>query len=173
MRYEVNFGVVGKPPRAPSAGTKFRLALLGDFSGRANAGKLETGEALATRKPIKVDVDNLDTVLERMKIQLALTLDGDEASVTVPVGSMDDFHPDQIVENVELFDQLRTLRRNLGNKATFDRAAKEVLSWSGEEALPPPPRRAAGAAIATDQAVRLRPPDRTAEHARSRGELGR
>src|SRR5271157_1299009 len=64
---------------------------------------------------------------------------------------MDDFHPDQIVENVELFDQLRTLRRNLGNKATFDRAAKEVLSWSGEEALPPPPRRAAGAAIATDR----------------------
>lgn len=152
MRYEVNFGTIGgKPPKAPSAGTKFRLALLGDFSGRANAGKLETGEALATRKPIKVDVDNLDTVLERMKIQLALTLDGDEASVTVPVGSMDDFHPDQIVENVELFDQLRTLRRNLGNKATFDRAAKEVLSWSGEEALPPPPRRAAGAAIATDR----------------------
>jgi type VI secretion system protein ImpC len=64
---------------------------------------------------------------------------------------MDDFHPDQIVDNVELFSSLRDLRRNLGSKAGFDRAAKEVLSWGGEAPLPPPPRKAAGAAIATDR----------------------
>ncbi len=151
MQYEVSFGAINSKPRAAATGRKFRLALLGDFSGRANAGTLETGEALAKRKPIKIDVDNLDDILARMKLELALSLDGEEAVVTVPVASMDDFHPDQIVENVELFSSLRDLRRNLASKAGFDRAAKTVLSWSGEEPLPPPPRKAAGAAIRTDR----------------------
>ena len=151
MQYSVSFGSLPGKPRAVVPGVKFRLALLGDFSGRANAGLAETGEALARRKPIKVDVDNLDDVLARMKLALNLSLDGGEGTVAVPIGSMDDFHPDQIVENVELFGELRTLRRNLGNKAGFDRAAKEVLSWSGEDALPPLPRKAAGATVATDR----------------------
>jgi type VI secretion system ImpB/VipA family protein len=151
MQYSVSFGSLPGKPRAVVPGVKFRLALLGDFSGRANAGLAETGEALARRKPIKVDVDNLDDVLARMKLALNLSLDGGEGTVAVPIGSIDDFHPDQIVENVELFGELRTLRRNLGNKAGFDRAAKEVLSWSGEDALPPLPRKAAGATVATDR----------------------
>jgi type VI secretion system protein ImpC len=89
--------------------------------------------------------------MARMKLSLTLSLDGDEAVVTVPIAAMDDFHPDQIVDNVELFDSLRDLRRNLSTKAGFDRAAKEVLSWSGETALPPLPRKDAGSAIATDR----------------------
>jgi type VI secretion system protein ImpC len=152
VQYDVNFGTMKAKARgAAAAGKKFRLALLGDFSGRANAGICETGEALAKRKPIKIDVDNLDDIVARMKLELTLSLDGEEAVVSVPIAAMDDFHPDQIVENVELFASLRDLRRNLGSKAGFDRAAKTVLSWSGEAELPPPPRRAAGAAIATDR----------------------
>jgi type VI secretion system protein ImpC len=140
MQYDVNFGTLAGKKHAAASGTKFRLALLGDFSGRANAGLMETGEALARRKPIKIDVDTLDDVVARMKLELSLSLDGEDGIVSVPIGSMDDFHPDQIVANVDLFGQLRDLRRNLGNRAGFDRAAKQVLSWSGEEALPPPPR---------------------------------
>lgn len=155
MRYEVSFGTLGRAPRARTAGQKFRLALLGDFSGRANAGRLETGEALARRKPVKVDVDTLDDVIARMKVSLALPLADDGAgeggTVEVRIGSVDDFHPDQLVENVELFESLLDLRRNLGSRAGFDRAAKEVLSWGGEAPLPPPPRRARGAAVATDR----------------------
>jgi hypothetical protein len=151
MQYEVSFGRLGRAPRAGATGTKFRLALLGDFSGRANAGKLETGAALATRKPLRVDVDNLDDVLARQKLNLALPIAEDGGTVSVPIASLDDFHPDQLVENIEFFGQLRDLRRNLGNRASFDRASKEVLSWGGEEPLPPPPRRARGAAVATDR----------------------
>ena len=152
MQYEVNFGRLGRTPRAAAgAGTKFRLALLGDFSGRANAGTVETGAALAGRKPLRVDVDNLDDVLARLKLSLALPLAEDGGTIAVPIGSMDDFHPDQLTENLELFSQLRDLRRNLASKSGFDRAAKEVLSWGGEAPLPPPPRRARGAAVATDR----------------------
>ena len=150
MRYEVSFGSISRAPRAASAGAKFRLALLGDFSGRANAGRLETGAALAARKPIKVDVDNIDQVIERMQLSLALPLAEDDGAVVVPIRNLDDFHPDQLAENVELFEQLLDLRRRLGSRTGFDRAAKEVLSWSGGAPLPRAPRKARGAAVASD-----------------------
>ena len=148
MEYEVNFGRLGRAQRAPAPVQKFRLAVLGDFSGRANAGRAEIGDALAARKPVKVDVDNLDDVIARMAPSLMLPLAEDEGTVAVKVGAIDDFHPDQLADNLELFEQLRDLRRNLGNRAGFDRAAKEVLSWGGEPALPPPPRRARGSDVA-------------------------
>jgi type VI secretion system protein ImpC len=150
MRYEVSFGSISRAPRAASAGAKFRLALLGDFSGRANAGRLETGAALAARKPIKVDVDNIDQVIERMQLSLALPLAEDDRAVVVPIRNLDDFHPAQLAENVELFEQLLDLRRRLGSRTGFDRAAKEVLSWSGGAPLPRAPRKARGAAVASD-----------------------
>ena len=126
--------------------------MLGDFSGRAGAGVLELGAALAKRKPHKVDVDNLDALLDRLCIRVAVPVDEDGQVLSIPIASMDDFHPDQLVENVPVLAGLAKLRRDLQSRAGFDRAAKEVLSWSGETALPPPAtRRATGSAIATDR----------------------
>lgn len=153
MQYEVSFGRVAGPQRANTGTGRFRLAVLGDFSGRANAGTLETGAALARRKPIAIDVDNLDDLLARMKLTLKLPLGEAGETVAVPLASLDDFHPDQLVENVELFETLLDLRRNLGSKAGFARAAKEVLSWSGEAALPRPAAAARGAMV--DSGMRL------------------
>jgi type VI secretion system protein ImpC len=65
---------------------------------------------------------------------------------------MDDFHPDQLAENLSVFEELLQIRRNLQSRAGFDRAAKEVLSWADETALPPiPTRRARGSAVAIDR----------------------
>lgn len=153
MEYMVNFGRLDRPRGVPAPSKRFRLAVLGDFSGRANAGLLETGEALARRKPVPVDVDNLDDVLARMKLTLRLPMDEDGGTVAVPLASLDDFHPDQLVENVELFGTLMQLRRDLGSKAGFARAAKQVLAWSGEDALPRRPKRARGADV--DPGLRL------------------
>ena len=150
MNYDVNFGSLAfAPPAAP--GTAFRLALLGDFSGRASKGIIETGDTLAARKPLKVDVDSLDDVLARLAPLIVIPL-GDEGSVEVAIASMDDFHPDQIAEALPLFEELLALRRNLQSRAGFDRAAKEVLSWAGAEPLAAPEtRRARGGAVATDR----------------------
>ncbi len=147
MQYRVDFGTLARAARPAAAGRRFRLAVLGDFSGRANAGTLDGGDALARRKPIPVDVDNLDDVLARQQLRLALPLGEADATVAVPIGSMDDFHPDQLVENVELFESLLDLRRNLRSKAGFARAAKEVMSWSDAEALPRPPASGRGSAV--------------------------
>ena len=150
MKYDVSFGTLGPAARPPAAQGRFRLALLGDFSGRANAGTLEIGPGLAKRKPVAIDVDNLDDVLARLAPTLHLPLGADGETVAVPIKSLDDFHPDQLVENVELFETLLDLRRNLASKAGFARAAKEVMGWSGEEALPHAAPVARGAAVATD-----------------------
>ncbi len=150
MQYDVSFGRIGNAKRAVP-GPAFRLAVMGDFSGRANAGILETGAKLATRKPLKVDVDNLDAMMERLKISVQVPVDEEGNVITAPIKSMDDFHPDQLVENLPVFEDLLQLRRNLSSKAGFDRAAKQVLSWSGEEMLPLPPRKGRGNAIATDR----------------------
>ena len=69
----------------------------------------------------------------------------------MPIGSIDDFHPDQLVDKLEVFGELQALRRNLASKTGFERAAKQVLSWGGEAPPPPPPHKARGATIATDR----------------------
>jgi len=64
---ELNFGIVsdGAVAAKPMAGgAPFRLAVLGDFSGGANKGRLEVGDDLARRKPLRVDVDNIDQVMQ-------------------------------------------------------------------------------------------------------------
>jgi type VI secretion system protein ImpC len=105
MQYDVSFGRIGNAKRA-APGPAFRLAVLGDFSGRANAGILETGAKLAARKPLKVDVDNLDALIERLKITVSVPVDEDGNVITAPIKSMDDFHPDQLVENLPVFEEL-------------------------------------------------------------------
>ncbi len=86
-----------------------------------------------------------------MQLTLTLPMADDGGSVSVRIADMDAFHPDQLAETVALFESLLDLRRNLASRAGFDRAAKEVLSWSGEAPLPPTPRHARGAAVATDR----------------------
>jgi type VI secretion system protein ImpC len=131
MPYEFNFGALGSvpPTRAGKGSGVFRLAVLGDFSARANRGEVEIGDALAARKPLRVDVDNLEDVLGRMGIELQLDLDGEEDTVTVEIGDMDALHPDELYGNLEIFSHLSSLRQRLSNSSTFAKAAKEVMSW--------------------------------------------
>jgi len=132
MRYEMSFGDMNAPKGPPAATTKFRIAILGDFSGAGNAGRVDTGDALAARKPQVVDVDNMEDMLKRMKIKLQLPLAADGGTVEVPLKEMDDFHPDQLYDNVEIFSELSGLRDRLKGKGTFAAAAKELQGWKGE-----------------------------------------
>lgn len=151
MTYRMNFGMMlgAAPPRKDSS--KFRLAVLGDFSARANAGQLATGDQLAQRKPLRIDFDNFDDVLQRLGIQLSLPLGSGGGAVQVAIRSLDDFHPDELYDNVELFSELSGLRQQLKNKSTFAKAAQQVQSWLGDK-LPPPARPAAarGTSIPAD-----------------------
>ncbi len=136
---ELNFGIMGSTEVAQkiAAAAPFRLAILGDFSAAANKGRLEVGDDLAHRKPLRVDVDNIDDIIARLDITLTLPMA--EGAVQFPVASMDDFHPDQIYEKVELFSSMADVRRRLTSKSSFAAAAKELAAWRSEPEPPRPP----------------------------------
>jgi len=149
MAYEVNFGRIrmgGSKPVQTKAGT-FRIALLGDFSARANSGKLDTGTALASRKPLKVDCDNVDATLKRFGVKLRLPLNTEGSSVELAVNSMDDLHPDQLYNNLPIFTELSGLRQRLKTPSTFAKAAKEVQAWAGTAPVRRPRQRPRGGAV--------------------------
>ena len=115
----------------PTNETPFRILLIGDFSGRATRGAVES---LADRRPVAIDRDNFETVLERLGAGLNLPAEREGPGLALRFRCLDDFHPDRIYANQELFQALRALRARLEDPETFHAAAKEL-------APPPPPPR--------------------------------
>ncbi len=108
---------------------RFRLAILGDFTGRAARGELEVGDALANRKPILLDPDTVEDVMEGFATTLVLPVGKEGAGVEVKLGGLDDLHPDELYENVEIFAALKGLKSQLGNGGTAESAAKSLRAW--------------------------------------------
>ncbi|MGE5486921.1 MAG: type VI secretion system contractile sheath domain-containing protein [bacterium] len=73
----------------PEPDTPFRIAVLGDFSGRENRGIVDTD--IAARKTFRIDRDNIDQVLARIQPQLCLPEAG-----TIRFSEFEDFHPDRL-----------------------------------------------------------------------------
>jgi type VI secretion system protein ImpC len=130
------------PLAKPEPGVPFRIAVLADFSGRANRGLCEIGPALPGRRAVLVDRDNLDEVIARHNVTLSLGRIGkDQTPVALRFEGLDDFHPDRMFERLEVFRSLRQTRKRLDNPATFAEAAAEVKSWAAvEPAETAPPR---------------------------------
>ena len=118
----------------PEAETPFRIAILGDFSGRANRGLLESGDALASRPFRLIDRDNFDSVLAKLAPRLELAPAGEDGfRVSLRFAGLDDFHPDRLFERVEIFRKLREMLQKLNDPATFEKTASEL----GLEIKPP------------------------------------
>lgn len=146
--------------RASSAGqplddTPFRIAVIGDFSGRASRGALESAAGLVARPAWRVDRDDLDRVMAELRPAIRLRLEPGAPQLTLQFASLEDFHPDRLFERLPLFQALRDLRQRLSNPATFKAAAAEM---SGEA---PPPGRArapSGASVLGDILDAAAPP---------------
>ncbi|MBI4848475.1 MAG: type VI secretion system contractile sheath large subunit [Nitrospirae bacterium] len=105
--------------------TPFRIAILGDFSGRVNRKIIKTGPALANRRFLPVDRDNIDDVLKKLGAEISLQILGkDSPPVIVKFSNMDDFHPDRLFENLDVFQALKETRQGLKDPAAFALLAK-------------------------------------------------
>jgi type VI secretion system protein ImpC len=112
--------------------TPFRIALMNDWSGRANRGLSSEQSGAGTREPLLIDRDNFDEVMASLRVSLRLPVANENgALLTLSFQELDDFHPDRIFERVELFDALREMRERLENDATFASAAREMRDWGG------------------------------------------
>ena len=106
----------------------FQLLVLGDWS--AGVEKRD----LNARRPIEIDRDNFDDVMNGLGVKLNIEAAGGE----LEFNSLDDFHPDEIYKRVPVFSELRDLRKRLRNSDTFNSAAREVREWSAAVDTPAP-----------------------------------
>ena len=119
----------------------FRILLLGNFSGRSS----QAAKSSTDWKPVEIDRDNFEEVLARLSPEFA----------GVRFRELDDFHPDRIYQQSNLFQRLREVRRKLEEPATFAEAAAEIRAWTGERTPPAAPLRTAEAT----EPQRPAPPD--------------
>lgn len=94
-----------------------RILVLADLGGSARP-------PLAQRKLLAVDIDNFDALFTR--IQPALSLDLDGQVVTCRFTSLDDFHPDQLLARLPIFEALRRARADLQDPSQLARVAASL-----------------------------------------------
>src|SRR5580658_2870183 len=97
----------------PEPETPFRILVAGNFSG--GAGRY--------RRPIEIDRDNFDAVMER--VGPALRLPFGSADVALAFREIGDFHPDRLFENLAPFQALRDLRARIEDGSALPRAKSQ------------------------------------------------
>lgn len=127
ITYDVEIGDAIETKELP-----FVLGVLGDYSGQP---KTELPK-LKERKFVAVDRDNFDDALKAMAPRLALqvenTLKGDDTKLSVELNfnKLEDFEPQQIVDQVDPLRQLleiRTRLSDLRNKIICNDKLEELL----------------------------------------------
>ena len=112
ITYDVEIGGAIENKELP-----FVLGVLGDFSGQPE----EPLPRVKERKLIEIDRDNFDQVLAAMKPRLAyrvdnkLTNDGSKMGVELNFRSIDDFHPDNVAQQIEPLRKMVTARQRLSD----------------------------------------------------------
>jgi len=95
----------------------FVVGVLGDFVGKPE----EPLPGVKQRKFVEIDRDNFDQVLSGMKPRLAFTTenklqdDGSKVGVELKFNSMEDFEPDNVVQQVEPLRKLVEARQKLSD----------------------------------------------------------
>ncbi|MEM9247631.1 MAG: type VI secretion system contractile sheath large subunit, partial [Pseudomonadota bacterium] len=148
------YGTVSAPrPDRDSLNRKtFRIAIFGDFTGRAARGLVETGDALAQRKAIPLDVDDIEETIEGFATTLMLPIGKDGAGIEVKLGEFDDLEPDELYDNVEIFEELSGLRQQLGMGSMASRAIERLKAWGAEYDKPIRlPKRSSSTSIPADR----------------------
>ena len=128
--WTLSFGKISATAPERKGAGKFRIAVFGDFTGRAAKGKIETGDALAKRPAVLLDVDTIEDVIEGFATTLNLPLGANGAGIEVKLNELDDLHPDELFENVEIFQALSGLKQRLNMGSMSEKAVQELQSWS-------------------------------------------
>ncbi len=95
----------------------FVVGVMGDFVGKPE----DPLPALKNRKFVEIDRDNFDQVMSGMKPRLAynvdnkLQSDGSKVGVELKFNSLEDFEPDNIVQQVEPLRKLVEARKKLSD----------------------------------------------------------
>jgi type VI secretion system protein ImpC len=107
---------------ARQTGEPLQILILGGFSGTSPA---HDG-------PFRVNVDNFEQVLSGLAP--ALSIDHtDHGALTLEFRSLDDFHPDRLLDQLPECQRLMALRQRLENPRTYKDAAREISAVSEDD----------------------------------------
>ena len=112
ITYDVEIGDAIEMKELP-----FVLGVMGDFVGKPE----EALPALKQRKFVEIDPDNFNAVMDGMNPRLAYTIenklqdDGSKMGIELNFNSIEDFEPDQIVQQVEPLRKLVEARQKLSD----------------------------------------------------------
>ncbi len=97
--------------------TPFCMLVMGDFTGRENRTDHPRGRAVIAQtnlRPIPVDRDTLDRVLAKLGAEIHLSILGENLPpVCIRFSSLDDFHPDSLFQQLDIFQALKDTRKSL------------------------------------------------------------
>ena len=116
-----------------------KILVMGDFTGAADDRPVED------RKPINIDKDNFDDVLNASRVNLSAVIDNKlsdqpdaQMSIDLDFKSIKDFDPDQIIKKVpelkkllELREALKALKGPLGNIPEFRKKIQDLVKDEG------------------------------------------
>jgi type VI secretion system protein ImpC len=106
-----------KKTSTPQEDDVFRILILGDF-GAEDLGK-----------PVLVDRDNIEDLLDKWRVSVEVPLAG-----KIPLRTLDDFHPDELYRRLNLFKSLREARERLEDPETYRETAKQLFNPPTAEA---------------------------------------
>ena len=111
-------------------GSSCRIAIFGDFSGRRNGTKNSFGEPASMPHMLAVDHDNFNHIMGQLNVSIEVCIEKiSNQKIKLKFLTLDDFHPDQIYEDLIIFQELRQLREHLQSPKTYEAAAKELRNW--------------------------------------------
>lgn len=123
------------PPIPQGDAQVLRLLVLGDFSGRALAGRVRGAADLADTQVAQLDIDTIDDVIAGFATTLELPLEHG-GNLAVPLADLDDLHPDALATNVGLFQDLSVLRQRLSSGAGADGVMQALQDWARQHQRP-------------------------------------
>jgi type VI secretion system protein ImpC len=131
--------------------TPFVIVVLGDFRGAGEGGPAKQTGPLGKRKLESIERDNFDSVLTRFDVwwegSTAAAAGQSAMQIRIPIRSLDDFHPDRIVQQVAPLRMLLETRKALQDPKRFESVAAEVAKWAKYEPAPEAPSQSPRAAL--------------------------
>jgi type VI secretion system protein ImpB len=129
LTYDVEVGDAIEQKELP-----FVTGVLGDFTGKQDPSK--PLPKLKDRKFVNVDLDNFDDVMKGMapkasyRVKNKLSAEGGEFAVNLEFNKIEDFRPEQVVQQVEPLRKLldaRTKLSDLRNKLAGNDKLEDIL----------------------------------------------
>ena len=128
MEFEISLGPQSANiPIRKNEDATIRILILGDFSARSGLGFTR----ISDRNLVEIDIDNFNEVMSGIRPALQLNLGTDlTRDMVIGFKQLEDFHPERIYQDLEIFEENRRIRDQILDPMTFSQAVADFKKTS-------------------------------------------